>query len=715
MIINKAWFFFCIGLLFLNSCVKQKEGRLTDFVNPFLGTAPLEDPDIIGYTPPEGWRVWAGLVFPGAAQPNAMVQVSPVTKYHSGSGYHYEDTLIRGFTHTNKGHWNLNHIPVLPASGQISASDFSSGFDKEREFAEPGYYQVFLNRYKVNVELTSTLRSALHRYKFERGKEKKLIVDLESSNENVQSWGINQLSDCSFSGYQVTGDTVFFYAETDSNIEKIDSLKGDNRIVPVLSFAGEASEINLKIGLSFVSQKNAQKNVEHEIGNKSFDEIKKESSDNWEKLLSRITVSGGTQKQKELFYSSFYRSFLWPALRSDSDGTFRNKVGKIVRKDFNYYTTPALWDTYRNKLVLLGIVSPEVTSDVIKSLIDKGEQTGFIPTFFHGDHAAPFIAGSYLRGIRDFDMEKAYRLLLRNAQEEGGVRPYISEYIRAGFISTPEIDSAHVETKAKAGVAKTLEYAFDDYAVAQLAKEMKDSLNYGKFLARSKNYVNVFDTTTNFMRGRYKNREWVKDFNPEYPYYEYMYREANAWQLSFFVPHDMPSLVELYGGKEAFEKKLDTFFTKPWNSNYIARNVSSFIGQYSVGNQPDHEAPFSYYFVDKPEKSQIILDSIMNNFYGIGEHELALPGMDDAGEMSAWYVFGALGLYPYSSADARYIVSIPLFDEILWRTDTGDLKIIHNGSGHQLRGIKINGKKISGYFVPHSIFQNKKTMEIETE
>src|SRR5699024_5087453 len=183
-----------------------------------------------------------------------------------------------------------------------------------------------------------------------------------------------------------------------------------------------------------------------------------------------------------------------------------------------------------------------------------------------------------------------------------------------GYVSTPVVAHPDVETKAKAGVAKTLEYAFDDYAVAQLAKTLGDTANYRIFMGRSKNYKNVFDTATHFMRGRLKNGEWVKHFNPQYPYYEYMYREANGWQLSFFAPHDMSGLIELYGGKTAFEAKLDSFFSIPWNPDYIARNISSFIGQYCVGNQPDHEAPFSYYFVGKPAKSQVILDSIMNHF-----------------------------------------------------------------------------------------------------
>lgn len=693
----------------------QAQQRLTGYVNPFLGTAPLTDSAIIGYKPPPGWRVWAGLVFPGASVPNAMVQLTPVTAYHTGAGYQYEDTVIYGFAHTCKGHWNLCNIPVLPVSGKVSADDFGSAFNHKEESAHPGYYQVFLKRYGINAELTSTLHGGFHRYTFPKREEKKLVVDLAQSNERVRAWQINKLGDHAFGGYQKTGDTIFFYARANMPVVSIDSLKGRSKTISVVHFGNSTGALEIRIGLSFVSMENARENMEQELAGKQFTQVRREASATWEDLLSRIKVSGGTEKQKMLFYSSLYRSFLWPALRSDVNGEFRNAADHIVRKDFRYYTLPSLWDTYRNKVVLLGLIAPDVTTDVIKSLIDRGEISGFIPTFFHGDHAAAFITGSYLRGIRNFDVRRAYQLLLRNANVEGGTRPYISEYIKKGYISTPEVEHPHVETKAKAGVAKTLEYAFDDYALAQLAKALGDSENYDKLMARSGNYKHVFDPGTRFMRGRLSDGSWVKNFNPQYPYYEYMYREANAWQVSFFAPHDMEGLVALYGGKKAFEAKLDSFFTIPWNPNYIARNISSFIGQYCQGNQPDHEAPFSYYFVDKPWKSQHILDSIMSRLYGIGPGGLALSGMDDAGEMSSWYVFCALGLYPFTSADPKFIVSVPVFDEVNWETSSGKiLKIRKTGKGRKLAAIKVDGKPLDDYFVSDSLFGKGGDIQIVT-
>ncbi len=691
----------------------------TQYVNPLIGTAPLTDPKFIGYTPPEGWRVWAGLVYPGVSVPNAMVQLSPVTEYGTGAGYEYEDTVIHAFAHTNKGHWNLLNIPVLPLSGKRNVREYGSRFSHKSEKAQAGFYQVYLEDYQVDVKLTSTLRSGYHQYKYKDAKDRQILFDLAKANNEVSDWKIEKTGKNTVQGFQQNGDQVIhFYALLSEPIRQLEvQQEGKKEGQAIIHLQDSNQEpVEMKIGLSFVSAQNAKQNLEAEIGNRSFDEVSTKARQTWEDLLSKIQVTGGTKKQKELFYTSFYRSFLWPALRSDVNGEFRDVKGKTVKADFNYYTIPSLWDTYRNKLVLLGLVAPQVTSDVIRSLQDIGEKTGFIPTFFHGDHAAAFIASAYVRGIDHYDVKKVYQLLLNNANKEGGTRPYISEYIRKGYISTPQIDSPYVETKAKAGVSKTLEYAYDDYAVAQLAEALHDTANYQALMQRSKNYQNVFDTTTHFMRGRLENGDWVKNFDPKYPYYEYMYREANAWQVSFFAPQDMPGLVSLYGGSANFEAKLDSLFTVPWNPAYIARNVSSFIGQYVHGNQPDHEAPFSYYFVGKPEKSQQVIDNILENYYGVGEQGLALCGMDDAGEMSAWYVFSALGLYPFSPADPAYLVIVPLFEQVRWKLDNGKELIIDKPEkGRSLTSIRVNNKPIKGYFVSHDLFTEGGKIDVMTD
>lgn len=702
-------------LLASTSGKSQSATAYTKYVNTFIGTAPLTDPKVLGYELPKGWRSWAGLTFPGSSLPNAMVQLSPMTEYGSGAGYEYEDSVILGFTHTNKGHWNLCNIPILPMSNP--GTKFGSRFSHKKEKASPGFYQVYLDDYKVNVSLTSTLRCGYHQYEYQNNAGRQILFDLARANSRVSTWRIEQVGDSAVQGFQ-SGENVYFYATLNTKIEKLEKKEEGQRTgFAIVHLAdGSTAPVELKIGLSFVSTANAKQNLQQEIGHKTFTQIRNEANRTWETILSSIQVKGGTNKQKEMFYSCLYRSLLWPALRSDVNGEFTDAKRSVTKADFNYYTEPSLWDTYRNKDVLLGLITPQVTLDVIKSMKDVGDKKGFIPTFFHGDHGSSSIAGAYLRGIDKFDIQGTYQILLKNANVAGGARPHITEYIEKGYISDPDIPNPHVETKARAGVSKTLEYSYDDYSVAQIAKKLGDTANYRILMARSKNYKNMFDPSTRFMRGRLENGDWIKPFDPQYPYYEYMYREANAWQVSFFAPHDMKGLIELYGGAKGFESKLDSLFTVPWNPKHIARNVETMIGQYCHGNQPDHEAPFAYYFINKPEKSQKIIDTILNSLYGIGEEGLELSGMDDAGEMSAWYVFSAAGLYTFSATDPEYLVTVPLFDEVKWKTSTGKwLTLTRSGKSRNLKSIKVNGKVIKGYFVPHSLFTNGGKITITTK
>ena len=703
-------------VVFLLFSMRYSQAQKTpaNYVNPLLGTATLWNAKDAGFVPTK--RVWGAEVFPGASVPNAMVQLTPVTQFHSGSGYQYEDTVIYGFSHTSKGHWNLCYIPLLPATGTISADDYKSTFSHTRESAHPGYYQVYLNRYGVNAELTSTLRCAFHKYTFKTGQSKKLIADLSMSNERVRSWNISQEGEDVFTGFQQAGEKMYFYAVANHKIKNIDSVKSNAKVVPVVNFNDAGKPLEIRIGFSFVSIKNAKENLEKEMLGKSFEQVRKEAEGTWNNLLSKIKVTGGTERQKGLFYSCLYRSFLWPALRSDINGDFTDISGQVVNKGFNYYTEPSLWDDYRNKLILLGLLSPKVTNDVIKSLIDKGEKRGFMPTFFHGDHASAFIAGSYLRGLRDYDVKSAYNLLLRNATVEGGTRPYITEFNTRGYIAELDVEHPVTTTVTKAAVTKTLEYSYDDYAVALLAKELKDTANYRMLMSKTSNYKNVFDPATGFMRGRLANGDWVKNFKPDYPYFEYMYREANAWQSTFFAPHDPKGLVALYPSKAAFEQKLDSLFTVPWKG-YEAENFSGFIGQYCQGNQPDHSTPFMYYFVNKQEKSQVILDSIMNHFYDMGKDKLAYAGMDDAGEMSSWYVFNAMGFYPFSPADPKYIVSVPIFNRIDFKLDgtNSGFTILKKNSGKKISNISYAGQKINGYFIDDKVLKKGQTLIITTQ
>ena len=389
----------------------------------------------------------------------------------------------------------------------------------------------------------------------------------------------------------------------------------------------------------------------------------------------------------------------------------------MVNSGYHYYTDPSFWDDYRNKLILLGLISPQVANDVICSIIDKGEKrNGYMPTFFHGDHASTFVAGSYLRGLRGFDLQRAYRLLLKNATVPGkGGRPYLDEYIAQGWIAEKDTTDVPTWDEYKAAVTKTVEYAYDDYATALIAKELGDEAYYDTLMARSANYKHLFDPSTGFWRGKIADGSWIQQFDPYYPYFAYMYREANAWQSLFFAPHDPEGMIALYPSKEAVEQKLDSLFTEPWRG-YEAHNMTGFMGNYCHGNQPDHSVPYTYYFIGKQEKAQCVLDSLLNHYYDMGKEHLAYAGMDDAGEMSAWYVFNAMGLYTYSPADPEYIVTVPLFDRVAFTLgDSTTFTISKQGQGRQIESIRYNGKPINGWFISHDLLRQGKELVIQTK
>ncbi|MCE5206124.1 MAG: GH92 family glycosyl hydrolase [Porphyromonadaceae bacterium] len=710
--------FYILLLMILATIGCSADKPLTSYVNPLLGTATLWEPEDLGYVRTWKTRTWGAEVFPGASLPNAMVQLSPVTMFRSGAGYQYEDTVIYGFAHTNKGHWNLLHLPMLPATGEVSASDYASGYSHDNESARPGYYQVFLERYGINAELTTTLRCGYHRYTFPKGAEKRLIADMTRTNNRVKDWGIRKEGEYVFTGFQDTDGKIFFYAVSNYPIKDIRQVKDDKHEISLVNFGENRKNepLELKIGFSFVSVENAKMNLEKEMIDKSFTQVVKEADKTWEKLLSHIKVTGGTAREKGIFYSTLYRSFLWPALRSDVNGDFTDEQGNVVNEGFRYYTNPSFWDDYRNKLILLGMISPDVTTDIIKSITDKGEKKGgYMPTFFHGDHASVFVAGSWLRGITGFDLKRAYNLLLRNATVPGkGGRPYLDEYLERGWIA--EKDTANVPTwdEYKAAVTKTVEYAYDDYATALIAKELGDKENYGILMEHSNNYKNLFDPSTGFFRGKIEDGSWIADFDPYYPYFAYMYREANAWNSLFFAPHDPEGMIALYPSTKAVDQKLDSLFTEPWRG-YEAHNMTGFIGNYCHGNQPSHSIPYTYYFIGKQEKSQCVLDSIMDRFYDMGAEKLAYAGMDDAGEMSAWYVFNAIGLYSYSPADPEYIVTVPIFDKVEFTLgDNTTFTIRKEGNSKKIKQIRYDKEPIQGWFVTHDQLKKGRELVITT-
>lgn len=708
------------------------QSGFTAWVNPLLGTATLWDPEDLGYVRTWKQRTWGAEVFPGSSLPNAMVQCTPVTMYHSGAGYQYEDTTILGFGHTAKGHWGGLHVPLLPATGRFSADSYASPYSHANEQAHPGYYQVFLERYGVNAELTTTLRCALHRYTFRPDDEKHLLADMTHSNNDVRDWSIQREGDRAFSGSQNGEGRIYFYAVVNYDIASIQQRQSRNALITDIAFRDSRREepLLVKVGFSFVSVDNARLNLQTEVGGKGFDEIRAEADAVWESELSKIQVEGGTDRQRSLFYSTLYRSLLWPSLRSDVNGEYRDARGEVAKlstltsqpSPFNsqlstYYTDPSFWDDYRNKDILLGLLRPEVMADVISSCIDRGEKRGgYFPTFFHGDHGSAVVAGNWLRGVRGFDLRRAYALLYNNAFKPGrGGRPYLDEYLRQGWIAEKDTTDVPTWDEYKAAVTKTVEYAYDDYATALIARELGDRKTERELLRRSANYKKLFDSQTGFWRGKIADGSWIKDFRPGYPYFAYQYREANAWNSLFFAPHDPEGVVRLYPSRRAVEQKLDSLFYLTRWGGYEVHNMTGFIGNYCHGNQPGHSLPYMYYFVGRQDKAQAVLDSIMDRFYDMGHEHLAYAGMDDAGEMSSWYVLNAIGLYTYSPADPEYIVTVPLFPCVrITFADGHTTEIRREGTGRRITSIKADGHRLRGWFLSDKTLKKANSITIKT-
>ena len=714
---NKSIFSF--GLMLFAACSAQAQKQPVDYVNPFLGTTVLTDSADLGYV--STFRTWNGLNAPAATVPFAMAQATPVTTYGSGSGYEYEVKTIKAFVQSSNTQWGKQNIPLMPLEGSnFTADDFASSFSHADESAHPGYYQVLLERYHINAEVTTARHSAYYRFTYQDGHEKKLAFDLVRAGRGSSSWDLQQAGDHAVSGKQ---GRVWFYAVLNHRIKSIDTYKRNpnqsaasrpgqraggrgrltgNTDVPIISFENGNEPLEVKLALSYTSLAAAKQNLEAEIAAKSFDQVRKEASESWAAVLGKIQVTGGTEREKELFYSCLFRQFWFPSLTSD------------VGADPENLESPALWDVFRTQLVLLEMLVPDVNSQIINSMLRGSARSGFLPTSFHGDFASAYITGSYQRGIKGFDVQKAYRYMLKNADTADGnrARPHDKEYLALGYV--PEANIAHpvTETKSTAGTTKTLEYAYSDYAVGQLAKALGDNDVYNQMMKRSKNYKNVFDPETELMRGRLADGSWYKPFDPFYPYYEFMYREANAWQASFFVPQDTPGLISLYKSPADFEQKVDDLFTIPWKGYGVA-NLSCFLGQFCMGNQPGFGYPYLYYFVNKPEKSQAILNKLLSHYFGMGPEGLALPGMDDEGSMTGWYVFNAIGVYPYSPADPQYIVSVPIFDKIAMTVGSGKtFTIVKRGQGKNIDKITLGGKPLDGWFVNYDDMLQGKEMDI---
>ncbi|AEE18660.1 GH92 family glycosyl hydrolase [Dokdonia sp. 4H-3-7-5] len=649
----------------------QKDQDLIGYVNPFIGTG--------GH----------GHTYPGATMPFGMMQLSPDTRldgWDGCSGYHYDDEFIYGFSHTHlsgTGVSDYGDILLMPSTsimfnnGADGKPGYRDHFTHDNEVAQPGYYSVHLDNSNIDVALTVAARSGVHKYAFAKADSLKnfVILDLEHRDE-VLSTKIDTLSSTELSGHRhskawASNQKLFYYIKTSHSFKYLKQPKGTKNGATshkaALQFDNPKNEeIIIKIGISAVDEAGARKNLETEIGNKTFDQVKQEAQSTWESQLEKIVVESENSDYKTNFYTSLYHTMLAPNLYQDVDGRYRGMDLEIHQTDaFDYYTVFSLWDTYRAAHPLYTIIEEERTNDFINTFLAKYDEGGIMPIWdlagnytgcMIGYHAVPVIADAYLKGIRDYDTDKAFKAMLHSASQD---KLGLDSYKKYGFI--PANDEAE-------SVSKTLEYAYDDWTIAQMAQEMGNDEIYQEFTKRAQSYKNVYDPSSGFMRGRMRNT-WFSPFDP----FEvnFNYTEANAWQYSLYAPQDISGLIHLSGGNKVFERKLDTLFTaETATSGRHQQDITGLIGQYAHGNEPSHHMAYLYNYIQKPWKTQKRVHEILTTLYTNSPD--GISGNEDCGQMSAWYVLSSLGFYPVTPGSNEYVIGTPLFDKATIHLENGN-------------------------------------------
>lgn len=693
---------------------------LTQFVNPFIGT------DGHGHT------------YPGATVPFGMVQLSPDNGrdgWDWSSGYHYSDSLIKGFSHTHfsgTGVGDLCDVLLMPAILSDPNSPYSSHFNHHQESAEPGYYQVTLSN-GINVELTATTRAGFHCYTFPRSNDSKIIIDLAHhiNWDSPVTTQINIVNSTTITGYRFSrgwapNQKIFFVVKFSKPFKSFllgnDSLLERNKksitgggVKSVFEFSTKKSEqILVKVGISAVDIEGAINNLETEIPHWNFKKIRSAAKQLWEKELNKIRIITNDRAAKETFYTALYHTMLAPVIYQDVDGRYRGGDDRIhVAKGFTNYTIFSLWDTFRAAHPLFTILQPERVNDFINSLLAFSREFGYLPIWnFHanetycmiGYHSVPVIVDAYMKGFRGFDADEAMSAMLKTAAKDTLGLLWYRQY---GYVpSELEVES----------VSKTLEYAFDDWCIAHMAKKMNKPEEYQTFSNRAMYYRNLFDTSTLFFRGKLSNGSWREPFDPLSIHHRMNdYTEGNAWQYSWFVPHDVEGLIQLYGGREKFITRLDSLFEQnaTLTGAHISPDVSGLIGQYAHGNEPSHHIAYLYSYAGAPWKTAERVRDIMSTMYN--NSPAGLCGNEDCGQMSAWYIFSALGFYPVNPADGSYIFGSPLFKGAEVTIGNKVLKITAadvSSTNKYIQSVFFNGKQISPFSIRHEEIVNGGELKI---
>lgn len=759
---KKIVFILFIGIVF--SCkndtsseekitLNSSESDYTQYVNPFIGTSKM------------------GHVFPGATAPFGMVQLSPQTNfevmykddgsynsetYEYCAGYQYRDSTIIGFAHTNfsgTGHSDLGDFLVMPTTGELildplntskNKKGFYSTFSHDNEEASPGYYKVDLDSYNIKAELTASERVGFHQYTFPKSDDAHIILDLvynvyHHDTKNVWTF-IRVENDSLITGYRQTKGwartkKVFFAMQFSKPFKsyghkKYDDIKYDgfyrrfNQDENFPEMAGkdirayfnfdteEDEKINIKFALSPVSTIGAMKNLEAEIPHWDFNKTKENTKTKWNKELSKVEVETLTEEDKTTFYTAMYHTNLSPILYEDVDGQYRGLDQNIHQSNgFTNYTIFSLWDTYRALHPLFNITQPERNNDMIKSMLAHHDESvhNMLPIWSHyanenwcmiGYHATSVIADAMAKNVGDFDHERALQASVNTAN----VRYFdgLGDYIDTHYVP---------DEKSASSVSITLEFAYNDWCIAQMAKDVNNASTEKEFLLRSEYYNNVYDPKIGYMRPKLADGTFRENFDPMDTHGQ-GFIEGNAWNYGLYVPQNIEKMVDMMGGKERFTQHLDSLFTMDIDEKYIANHEDitrdGIIGNYVHGNEPGHHIPYLYNWTGHPEKTQARVRMIMDTMYGPTVDGLC--GNDDAGQMSAWYIFSSLGFYPVTPGSPNYALGSPLVKEAKIHLDNGKtLTIIANNQSKDnvyVQSVSVNGKTLEGNLLSHQDIMN---------
>ena len=676
---------FLLLLIILLPNLIYSQTNFSQFVNPFIGTG--------GH----------GHTYPGATLPFGMVQLSPDTRidgsWDGSSGYHFSDSLLYGFSHTHlsgTGVSDYGDILFVPTTSKpiLNGKQYSIGFSHKNEKASAGFYSVTLNG-GINVELTTTTRVGFHKYTFPNKKDNWIILDLSHRDKTIET-KLNIISKTKIEGMRrsdawAKDQHIYFVAEFSKPFTEDFDFENNNPLIlkrHAFKFNSSDKSILIKVGISTVSIEGAKKNLNAELPHWDFDKVKSEANNIWNNELGKIQITSNDKDKLTIFYTALYHTMIQPNVNMDVDSSYRGMDNKIHKADgFTYYTVFSLWDTFRATHPLYTIIDRKRTLDFIKTFLAHYDQGGRLPVWelcsnetdcMIGYHSVSVITDAYVKGIRNFDTQKALEAMKKSATWNHFGLP---QYISNGFLS---IEDEHES------ISKTLEYSYDDWCIAEFAKLLNDRTIFNEYINRSLSYKNIFDSKTGFMRPRI-NGGWISPFDPKEV--NNNFTEANSWQYSFFVPHDISGLISLQGGKENFEKKLDELFTTSTQTTGREQaDITGLIGQYAHGNEPSHHMAYLYNYIGKPNKTQFRVNQILNQFYKNSPD--GLIGNEDCGQMSAWYILSSLGMYQVCPGNQEFTLSSPIFDKAIINLENGN-KIEINSIRESENAIyisKINGR-----------------------